>query len=135
MATVIVHDHSALVIAKLIKARKRALTAVGIKVQAEATKNATPSVDTGRLRASLSYVVEDGMIIKPNLSVVNSESEDTQISGAKKAVVIGTNVEYAKYIEYGGSQKQPRGYLRIAVDENRNIITNILNQEYKKALK
>ena len=64
-------------------------------------KQKTP-VDTGRLRASINYKVE------------------------KDVAIIGTNVEYAPYIEYGHSKKAPGGFLRPAFDENIRRIKQIM---------
>lgn len=136
MATSVkINDHSSEVIDVLIKARKRALTAAGILVQGSATENATLSVDTGRLRASISYNVENEGVITPNTAVANSDPKDTMITGVPKAVVIGTNVVYARRIEFGWSKRQPKGYLRIAVDDNRSKIKRVINAEYEKGLK
>ena len=67
-------------------------------------------VDTGRLRASISHIVDDNM------------------------VAIGTNVEYAPYQELGtyrmSAANGGRGYLRPAITDNieayRRIIQNVL---------
>lgn len=68
----------------LQEAKLRALTAIGATAEGHA-KRACP-VDTGRLRASITYAVND----------------DT--------VYVGTNVDYAEYIEYGtGAANYPGG--------------------------
>lgn len=76
-------DNSAQVIAALREATERALEKCGLVAEGYA-KKATP-VDTGNLRNSISHRV--------------SENE----------VVIGTNVEYAAYVELGTGHHYPGG--------------------------
>ena len=69
-----------------------------------------PNVDTGRLRNSIKHQVEsDG-----------------------KAVIVGTNVEYAPYLELGTS-RMPKGFpfLKPAVTEH----TDTYNEAIEKVLK
>lgn len=73
------------------------LLQVGLKIEAEAKKRCP--VDTGRLRASI----------------------NTQKTG-KMQVQVGSNVEYAPYVEYGTSKMQAQPYLRPAVDQ---VLNNI----------
>ena len=55
-------------------------------------KDPRPNVDTGRLRASITH----------------------QVSEEEKAVYVGTNVEYAPYVELGTSRMQGWPYLKPA---------------------
>jgi HK97 gp10 family phage protein len=68
--------------------------------------------DTGRLQGSITH--------KPNLS--------------EKAVYIGTNVEYAPYVELGTSRQKAQPYLRPAatdhVDEYTDIVKRVLKGEF-----
>ena len=75
----IVDDNVEEVLAALEKNKQQILRVCGVYAQAQAVINLTRngSVDTGRLRSSIEYEVED----------------DTMI--------VGTNVEYAPYIEMG----------------------------------
>lgn len=83
------------------EAIERALEAIGL--QAEGYAKMLCPVDTGNLRNSITHQVvpEDG------------------------AVHIGTNVEYAAYVEYGTSKTKAQPYLEPAItnniDEYRNI--------------
>lgn len=61
-------------------------------------------VDTGRLRAS-----------------INVGREYLRKS-------IGTNVEYAGYVEFGTSGQKPQPYLRPAYEENKDRITEFLEK-------
>lgn len=79
----------------------RALEAIGLTAEGYA-KEECP-VDTGRLRNSISHAIDDN------------------------AAYIGTNVEYAPYIELGTSRMKPRPYLRPAATEH--------SDEYKEIVK
>lgn len=87
----------------------KALTMIGLKAEGNA-KNACP-VDTGRLRNSITNAI------------------DTE----EKAVYIGTNVEYAPYVELGTSSRKPHPYLKPAAadhgDEYRAILKSCLESE------
>jgi HK97 gp10 family phage protein len=74
-------------------------------VERDAKKNAP--VDTGRLRASITHYVE----------------KEKEIVG-----IVGTNVEYAKYQEFGTSKMPPHPFLFPALESNRNKITELLKQ-------
>lgn len=77
-----------------------ALEAIGLTAEGYAKKMCP--VDTGRLRASISHARDDN------------------------AAYIGTNVEYAAYVELGTSKMKPRPYLRPAAanhaDEYKQIV-------------
>lgn len=94
---------------KIRSATKRALTSGSLFVEARASENAP--VDTGRLRGSITNVVYEDYAL------------------------IGTNVEYAPYVELGTSRQSAQPYLRPAIDNNRNQIKNIMALEYEKGLK
>lgn len=84
-----------------------AMEAVALTAESYA-KIACP-VDTGRLRNSISHT---------------SDAE---------SATIGTNVEYAIYVEMGSSQQAPDGYLGIALTEHlkqyQQMIENELNRK------
>lgn len=85
----------------------RALEKVGLVAEGYA-KRLCP-VDTGRLRNSITHAME-----------------------GSEAVVIGTNVEYAPYVELGTSRQKAQPYLRPAavdhVSEYRRIIEGELRR-------
>ena len=85
-------DHSAEILRAMNDQVKNiALQAIGQKAEDYAKDNSP--VDTGRLRNSITNAVEMG----------------------EQAVYIGTNVEYAGYVELGTSRMKPRPYLKPAV--------------------
>lgn len=78
----------------IVRAIDRALEEIGLAAEGYA-KRACP-VDTGNLRNSITHAVESG--------------ED--------AVYIGTNVEYAPYVELGTSRQKAQPFLRPAASEH-----------------
>jgi len=68
-------------------------------------------VDTGNLRKSIT-------------------SEVKQI---EHSVEIGTNVDYAQYVEYGTKRSKAQPYLRPAGDENRDKIERLFQKNLKAA--
>lgn len=115
------------------KAHTKALTMCAIEVHKEATINATPSVDTGRLRASISYSIDGGQVkgFKP---VKTSEPNDWGIRSGKFYGIVGSNVVYARRLEYGWSSKMPDGYLRKAWDSTREKRKKIFKDVMSKAI-
>ena len=88
---------------KIEKSLINKLILIGEFVEGEA-KLRCP-VDTGNLRDSIKYSIDEN----------------------EPAVLIGTNVEYAPYVEFGTVKMQAQPYLRPAVIENREQIMKILN--------
>jgi len=97
------------IIEKTLKAQERALEAVGIFVEGEAI--ARCPYDTYRLINSISHIVKENW------------------------VKIGTNVEYAPFVEYGTSKQDPQPYLRPAVDNNHDKIRELFREQYQEAIK
>lgn len=86
-----------------------ALRQCALLVEAEA-KRICP-VDTGRLRASITYEIdENGLIAR-----------------------VGTNVEYAIYVEMGTWKMVAQPYLRPALEKLRPKIMAILKAAYREA--
>lgn len=89
-----VEDHSVEVIAAKDSAIQAALEMMGLQCE-NYTKLLCP-VDTGRLRNSYTHDVRTG----------------------EEAVYIGTNVEYAPYVEYGTSRMDAQPHLKPAVEDH-----------------
>ncbi len=79
-----------------------ALTEAAIQLEGEIALR-TP-VDTGHLRASISHIVPLG----------RSEGGGDRLSGTapENAAYVGTNVEYAPYVEYGTKYQKAQPYMR-----------------------
>lgn len=76
------------------EAIERALEAIGL--QAEGYAKMLCPVDTGRLRNSITHTVD----------------------ATEKKAIIGTNVEYAAYVEMGTSRTKAQPYLQPAVNNH-----------------
>ena len=90
------------ILSALENGKRNALTAIGATAETHTKENITADklVDTGRLRNSISYAV-DG-----------------------ESAYIGTNVEYAPYLELGTKKITAHHYLKRAVTQHQD--------EYKK---
>jgi len=97
--------------AKILRTEKaalsRALEKSAIVVEGDAA--ALCAVDTGNLRESIRREV-----------------------GEKEAIV-GTNTNYAPYLEYGTSNMKAQPYLRPALIKNKNKILGIFQSEFQGA--
>lgn len=113
------------------EAAERAVTEIAIDVHREAVRNAP--VDTGRLKGSLAYSVS-GDNPRGSDPAETSKSNDDKIKSNKNMAIVGTNVEYAIKMEYGGSDQAPEGYLRPASDKVRLTIPKIVQKHFKKEL-
>lgn len=89
------------------QAVEKALTAIGVKWQQNVTPNVP--VDTGRLRASMKYEVQAG----------------------QKQVIVGSDVEYAPYIELGTRNQRAKPYLKPSILNNINDYKQIVTQIFK----
>lgn len=113
-----------------------ALEKIGLRAETHAKEKCT--VDTGLLRNSITHAL-DGE------STAISEYKDNagkqkgayrgnapKESSGKRVVIIGTNVEYAPYVEYGTSKQKAQPYLKPAVtnhvDEYKKIVKSTLKE-------
>lgn len=96
---VVIKDNSDEFLKALPEQIEQALTAIGLTAESYAKRDCP--VDTGRLRNSITNAVRTD----------------------EKAVYIGTNVEYAAFVELGTSRMKPRPYLKPAATQH--------NAEYK----
>ena len=86
------------------------------KPKPHADGSVRPNVDTGRLRNSITYATADSH----SEGSFPAESSDYAVHSTPESdeVAIGTNVEYAPYIEEGTSRSSAYPYLRPAVQEH-----------------
>lgn len=96
-----VHTNASTFKSALSEQKAMALEAIGLAAEGYA-KDLCP-VDTGRLRNSISHAKDD------------------------EAAYIGTNVEYAPFVELGTSRMKPRPFLRPAATDH--------NEEYKEIIR
>lgn len=100
-------DNTDEVLSTLEKAKKRGLEAIGLTAEGYAKKD-TP-VDTGRLRNSISHATDD------------------------EAAYIGTNVEYAPYVELGARGRKGAHMLQKAATEHTDEYKRIMEDAMKNA--
>ena len=100
-------DNTAEVLSALERAKKRGLEAIGLTAEGHAKKE-TP-VDTGRLRNSVSHTTDD------------------------EAAYIGTNVEYAPYVELGARGRQGKHMLQRAASEHTDEYKRLMEDIMKNA--
>lgn len=104
---VVIKDNSEEFLKALPEQIEQALTAIGLTAESYA-KQECP-VDTGRLRNSITRAVESG----------------------ENAVYIGTNVEYAAFVELGTSRMKARPYLKPAATEHTAEYKSLAEQALK----
>lgn len=100
-------DNTDEVLAALESAKKRGLEAIGLTAEWYAKKD-TP-VDTGRLRNSISHATDD------------------------EAAYIGTNVEYAPYVELGARGRPGVHMLKRAATEHADEYKRLIEDSMKNA--
>ena len=100
-------DNTKEVLSALDKAIERGLEAIGLTAEGHAKKE-TP-VDTGRLRNSIGHAVED------------------------KYAYIGTNVEYAPYVELGARGRKGVHMLQRSATEHTAEYKKIMEESMKNA--
>ena len=100
-------DNTAEVLSALKMAKKRGLEAIGLTAEGYAKKE-TP-VDTGRLRNSISHATDD------------------------EAAYIGTNVEYAPYVELGARGRKGVHMIQRAASEHTDEYKKLMEESMKNA--
>lgn len=140
--TVKLQDNSKLFKEASDEAIDRALYAMGVKavegsVDAISGRyNVAPAVDTGRLRASISFITAGGEKGDSGLATPpNGKSED-KLSGSaeKNSVIVGSNVEYAEYVHNGTSRMDGRPFLREGIDRTKGDMERQVNKIFKGEL-
>lgn len=132
MADFRVESHKDEVLKEMEEAIAQALETIGLVAEGYAKRLC--AVDTGLLRNSITHAISGE---SPAITEYKSDKGDEKGSysgsiGSKKepAVYIGTNVEYAPYLEMGTSRTGPQPYLKPAVmdhlDEYKDIVEKAL---------
>ena len=109
MSSVKITDNTAEALSALESAVQRGLEIIGGKAETYAKELCV--VDTGNLRNSITH----------------------QTDPAEKAVAIGSNVEYAPYVEMGTSRMKAQPYLRPAATEHTDVYKQIFESCFKDA--
>lgn len=101
-------DNTGLALSELTDACKRAMEICGGKAETYAKKICP--VDTGRLRASITHqVAQDG-----------------------RSVDVGTNVNYAPFVELGTYRQRAQPYIRPSIENHMQEYKGIIEIELKK---
>ena len=101
-------DNTDEVLKGLSDAVERSLTRIGLSAEGHAKKECP--VDTGNLRNSIT----------------------NEVRSSEKAVYIGTNVEYAAYVELGTTRTKAKPYLKPAAAEHSAVYKRIIEEEMGK---
>lgn len=119
---------------ELKKKIERALYAIGVTavdgavtaISGGYTKE-NQAVDTGRLRASISFITAGGRKGSAVEISANAKIGDKLSGKAEpRSVIIGSNVEYAEYVHNGTSRMAGRPFLREGIDQKREEIEAII---------
>lgn len=119
---------------ELAAKKEKALYMIGL--QAEGYAKTYCPVDTGRLRNSISFATSTRAVSGggPNEPSPKASPDDYTPRGApdEDEVVIGTNVEYAVYVELGSLGRSPVHFLERAAsghaDEYKAIIESVMRE-------
>lgn len=120
-----VEDNSKLVLEAEKKAIEDAIYAIGIKavegsVDAISGKYGIPkAVDTGRLRASISFITPTNSGDSGEANTHSKAGDKLTGKAEKNSVVVGSNVEYADYVHNGTSRMESRPFLRVGIEQTK----------------
>lgn len=115
--------------AQMQAAVETALIAVGEAVAGQASE-LTP-VDTGRLKGSITYATRTKQS-KPRAPATSQDG--IAHDGSENTVLVGTNVEYAPYMEYGTVRTPAQPFLRRSLEVMKDDIPKIFSQTLEEAL-
>lgn len=120
---------------------KRALTAIGMQAESYAKQsiNQADAIDTGRLINSVTYGTAENAGSHDYSDNEGNHYQDTIGLAEEDAVYIGTNVEYAPYIEFGhkyyysGTMYAPVHFLKDAAGNHTAEYKDIIKQSMENA--
>lgn len=123
----------------MLAAAKRALTKIGIGLERQAV--AITPTRHGRLRGSITFATREIQSkVRParpasGYEAINPmESDAVSTPGDDYTLHVGTNVEYAPYVEYGTVHTSPQSFLKRSLDIHRVQIDVTYAQEISKEL-
>jgi len=136
-------DNSNQVIEEMQRKAKIALEAVGIQAEGHCKQelsNTPKRIDTGLLRNSITHALGGEAPAKASYRAdkpkKNGETPSGSYSGSapkKKdpVVYVGTNVEYAPYVEMGTTRMAPNHFIKNGVTRNLDEYRRIIEQYMK----
>lgn len=135
------NDNTKEILTELEKAVKKALTDVGIEAVDNITSRGDFPADTGLLKNSITFAVSgESPLISSYRADKRRKGEDKVQTGSyqgtapnddQKAVYIGTNVEYAKYVEFGTSKMVARDFMNAPLKANFGHYKEIMEKHIK----
>jgi len=138
----IIENNKDQILGELDEAIDRALEAMGLEAEAF-VKAACTAVDTGLLRNSITYALHGGPAATASYKADNPKP-GTPSSGSYSGVApnephtvfIGTNVEYAPYVEYGhrlpsGGQVPGVHFLQRGITGHMNVYKTLAEDALK----
>lgn len=129
------NDNRDAVLKELDDRVKLALKAVGMQAVSDVTADPIP-VDTGLMKNSITYAVSGESPAKGSYRANTGNGSGSYRGRAPNdkipAVYIGTNVHYAKYLEFGTSKMKPRPFLRVKLKANLGRYKEILLKYLQK---
>lgn len=139
--TIRIENNANLAKEELEKATERALYAIGVKA-VEGSVDAIsgrydidPAVDTGRLRASISFITPTQKGNSGQPKPANAQAGDELTGKAEQnTVVVGSNVEYAEYVHNGTSKMAGRPFLREGIDQTKDKMQEQAEKIFKGQL-
>lgn len=124
-------DNTETVKKEALEAILRGLEKCGLQAQNYA--NALAPHDTGRLRNSITHIVSGNAGFNHAYSDDQGNSFADSVGGAGDAedcvVYVGTNVEYAEYVEFGTIKAKAQPYLKPAFTRHAKEYNDILKEE------
>ena len=139
--TIRIENNSKIVLDGLKDVTERALYAIGVKA-VEGSVDAIsgrydikPAVDTGRLRASISFITPTDKGGSGQPKPANAQAGD-ELTGTseKNTVVVGSNVEYAEKVHNGDSKMAARPFLREGIDKTKDQMQEQAEKIFKGQL-
>lgn len=131
------NDNTKSILEMLKESSKTALTAVGMQAVTDVISKGDFPVDTGLLRNSITFAISGEPPAIGSYSAdkgnENGSYQGTAPDDKDPTVYIGTNVEYAKYVQFGTSRMKARDFLmsplRANLGKYKEILTKYLKQE------
>ena len=139
--TIRVENNSQLVLEDLGEAMERALYAIGVKA-VEGSVDAIsgrydikPAVDTGRLRASISFITPTDKGGSGQPKPANAQAGDELTGTAEQnTVVVGSNVEYAEKVHNGDSKMAGRPFITEGISKTKDKMQEQAEKIFKGQL-
>ena len=120
--------------AEIHKACKRGIDRTALAIESDAKRKITADrhIITGRLRSSIHAELKEGQRFDYNDQHGNSFDGSLQESIEEMEAIVGTNVKYAPYIEYGTKYISADSYLGWAANKNDKLLKARIMHEIEK---